>query len=143
MFVELDPDKMREGRWVHRPFFDWKRSKNKDVMGTVEYDVYQNLKKLIEVRKKLPFLQGQANQYALDLNNMSVLGIIRQIKTQTFFALFNFSEHTQWVKTDHLRQLFNGVIAVDLIQGRQFNLNDETIELSPYEFVWCVKDKNH
>lgn len=136
----LDPDKMNEGRWVHRPFFDWKRSKNKDVMGTVEYDVYQNLKKLIEVRKKLPFLQGQANQYALDLNNQSVLGIIRQIKTQTFFALFNFSEHTQLINTDHLRQLFNGIEAIDLVQGRRFNLDEETIELSPYEFVWCINN---
>lgn len=139
---KLDPDKKFEGRWVHRPFFDWKRSKNKDILGTVEYDVYQNLKNLIEIRKKLPYLQGQANQYALDLNNQSVLGIIRQIKSQTFFALFNFSEQTQWVKTDHLRQLFNGTMAVDLIQGRRFNLNDETIELSPYEYIWCVKDKN-
>ena len=139
---KLDPDKKLEGRWVHRPFFDWKRSKNKDILGTVEYDVYQNLKKLIEIRKKLPYLQGQANQYALDLNNQSVLGIIRQIKSQTFIALFNFSEQTQWVKTDHLRQLFNGTMAVDLIQGRRFNLNDETIELSPYEYIWCVKDKN-
>lgn len=139
---KLDPDKKLEGRWVHRPFFDWKRSKNKDILGTVEYDVYQNLKNLIEIRKKLPYLQGQANQYALDLNNQSVLGIIRQIKSQTFFALFNFSERTQWVKTDHLRQLFNGTMAVDLIQGRRFNLNDETIELSPYEYIWCVKDKN-
>lgn len=139
---KLDPDKKLEGRWVHRPFFDWKRSKNKDILGTVEYDVYQNLKNLIEIRKKLPYLQGQANQYALDLNNQSVLGIIRQIKSQTFFALFNFSEQTQWVKTDHLRQLFNGAMAVDLIQGRRFNLNDETIELSPYEYIWCVKDKN-
>lgn len=139
---KLDPDKKLEGRWVHRPFFDWKRSKNKDILGTVEYDVYQNLKNLIEIRKKLPYLQGQANQYALDLNNQSVLGIIRQIKSQTFLALFNFSERTQWVKTDHLRQLFNGTMAVDLIQGRRFNLNDETIELSPYEYIWCVKDKN-
>ena len=139
---KLDPDKKLEGRWVHRPFFDWKRSKNKGILGTVEYDVYQNLKKLIEIRKKLPYLQGQANQYALDLNNQSVLGIIRQIKSQTFFALFNYSEQTQRVKTDHLRQLFNGTMAVDLIQGRRFNLNDETIELSPYEYIWCVKDKN-
>ena len=139
---KLDPNKKLERRWLHRPFFDWKRSKNKDILGTVEYDVYQNLKKLIEIRKKLPYLQGQANQYALDLNNQSVLGIIRQIKSQTFFALFNFSEQTQWVKTDHLRQLFNGTMAVDLIQGRRFNLNDETIELSPYEYIWCVKDKN-
>jgi glycosidase len=139
---KLDPDKMREGRWVHRPFFDWKRSKNKDLMGTVEYDVYQNLKKLIEVRKKLPYLHGQTTQYALDLHNQNVLGIIRQIKTQTFFALFNFSEQTQFIKTDHLRQLFNGMIAIDLVQGRQFNLDEEMIELSPYEYVWCINPKN-
>jgi amylosucrase len=139
---KLDPDKMREGRWVHRPFFDWKRSKNKDLMGTVEYDVYQNLKKLIEIRKKLPYLHGQTTQYALDLNNQSVLGIIRQIKTQTFFALFNFSEQTQFIKTDHLRQLFNGMIAIDLVQGRIFNLDEEMIELSPYEYVWCINQKN-
>ena len=67
--------------------------------------------------------------------------MIRQIKSQTFFALFNFSENSQSVKTDHLRQLFNGIHAIDLIQGREFNLDDETIELSPYEFVWCVKNK--
>lgn len=138
---KYDPDKKNDGRWVHRPFFDVKRSKNKDLMGTVEYDVYQNLKKLIQIRKKLSFLQGQANQYALDLNNQSVLGLIRQIKSQTFFALFNFSENSQSVKTDHLRQLFNGIHAIDLIQGREFNLDDDTIELSPYEFVWCVKNK--
>lgn len=138
---KYDPDKKNDGRWVHRPFFDVKRSKNKDLMGTVEYDVYQNLKKLIQIRKKLSFLQGQANQYALDLNNQSVLGLIRQIKSQTFFALFNFSENSQSVKTDHLRQLYNGIHAIDLIQGREFNLDDDTIELSPYEFVWCVKNK--
>jgi len=28
---KLAPDKMREGRWVHRPFFDWQRSNNKDL----------------------------------------------------------------------------------------------------------------
>ena len=138
---KLDNDKMLEGRWVHRPYFDWKRSKNKDRMGTVEYDIYQNLKKLIQIRKSLTFLQGQTNQYALDMNNKNVLALIRQIKTQTFFALFNFSEHSQQVSTEHLRQLFNGVYVIDLVQGRQFNLNDETIELSPYEFIWCVKDK--
>jgi hypothetical protein len=111
-------------------------------MGTVEYDVYQNLKKLIEIRKKLPYLHGQTTQYALDLHNQNVLGIIRQIKTQTFFALFNFSEQTQWIKTDHLRQLFNGMIAIDLVQGRIFNLDEEMIELSPYEYVWCINQKN-
>ena len=138
---QLDPDKKAEGRWVHRPFFDWKRAKNKDVVGTDEHAVYQMLKKLIKLRKQLPQFQGQAHQYALDLHNEHVFGVIRQNRNHHLFALYNFSELTQKVPTEHLRQMFNGVYARDVVQGRIFNLNDAFIELSPYEFVWCVKHK--
>ena len=138
---QLDPDKKAEGRWIHRPFFDWKRAKNKDVVGTDEHAVYQMLKKLIKLRKQLPQFQGQAHQYALDLHNEHVFGVIRQNRNHHLFALYNFSELTQKVPTEHLRQMFNGVYARDVVQGRIFNLNDAFIELSPYEFVWCVKHK--
>jgi amylosucrase len=133
-----DPAKSAEGRWVHRPIFDWKRSLKKDICGTFEHDVYQNLKKLIELRKNLPYLHGQASQYALDLNNAHVFCLIRQVKEKTFFALFNFSEHTQFVTTYHLRQVLVGNKYKDLIQGRQFDLSEPSFELSPYEYVWCI-----
>ena len=106
-----------------------------------EHAVYQMLKKLIKLRKQLPQFQGQAHQYALDLHNEHVFGVIRQNRNHHLFALYNFSELTQRVPTEHLRQMFNGVYARDVVQGRIFNLNDAFIELSPYEFVWCVKDK--
>lgn len=132
-----DPAKAPEGRWVHRPFFDWKRAKKKDERGTFEYEVYQTLKQLIKLRKSLPFLHGQESQFALDVNNNAVLCLIRRHRNASFFALFNFSETNQVIRTEHLRQLVTGTQYEDLIQGRVFDLDDETFTLSPYEYVWC------
>jgi amylosucrase len=133
-----DPAKTHDNRWVHRPFFDWKRSKKKDDPTTFEYGVYQKLKHLIALRKKIPFLHGQATQYAIDVNNHAIYCLIRRQKNQVFFALFNFSEHPQSISTDYLRQQLSSQNYNDVTQGRVFNLYDQSIELSPYEFVWCV-----
>lgn len=133
-----DPAKAPEGRWVHRPFFDWKRSKKKDERGSFEYEVYQTLKNLIKLRKSLPYLHGQASQFALDVHNRSVLCLIRRHKNTSFFALFNFSETTQVIPTEHLRQVLTGQHYEDLIQGRSFDINWNTITLSPYEYIWGV-----
>lgn len=138
---KLDPAKAPEGRWVHRPFFDWKRSKKKDDSGSFEYDTYQTLKKLIKLRKSLPYLHGQESQFALDVENPAILCLIRRHKNQSFFALFNFSENTQVIPTHHLRQMLTGQHYVDLIQGREFDLQQDTITLSPYEYIWSKPKK--
>jgi hypothetical protein len=54
--------------------------------------------------------------------------------------LFNFSEHTQFVTTYHLRQVLVGHKYRDLIQGREFDLLEKSFELSPYEYVWCIHE---
>ncbi len=137
-----DKEKMNEGRWVHRPYFDWKRSKNKDVCGTPEFEVYQSLKKLIKLRKSLTFLHGQTKQFAVDVQNNGVFCLIRQHRQKTFLALFNFTESSQVIHTYHLRQLLVGYQYVDLIQDRELDLHDEKIELSPYEYMWCVSKQS-
>lgn len=134
-----DPDKQREGRWVHRPFFDWKRAKNKDKVGTNEYEVYQMLKRLISLRKKLPYLQGTASQFALDLHKKEVLCLVRLHNEDNFFAFFNFSEHTQLISLDHVRQMASAQHYLDLVQDRSLDFAQTTLELAPYEFLWCVK----
>lgn len=136
-----DPEKMKEGRWVHRPFFDWKRAKKKDEKGSFEYDVYQALKKMIEIRKQLPYLHGQATQFALDVRNQSVFCLVRRHNNQSFFALFNFSEQTQTVQLDVLRQILTAQNYQDLIQGRRFDMNQSSITLSPYEYIWAKPEK--
>lgn len=136
-----DPAKTKEGRWIHRPFFDWKRAKKKDEKGTFEYEVYQSLKRLIEIRKKLPFMHGQAQQFALDVHNNAVLCLVRRHKNESFFALYNFSELTQKINTDVLRQVLSSSNYHDLIQGRTFDLNWSSITLSPYEYIWAIPKK--
>jgi amylosucrase len=133
-----DPEKAQEGRWVHRPFFDWDRAKDRDESGTAEHDVFQMLKKLIAVRKELPFLHGQSKQLAIDLQNQSVFGFVREYKQEKFLALFNFSESNQQINTYHLREALSGKEYIDLVQGRSIDLSHEKIELSPYEFIWSV-----
>ena len=137
----LDPAKVPEGRWVHRPFFDWKRAQKRNDVGTFEYRVFQQLKQLIKQRKALPYLHGQSSQIAVDLVNPHVFGIVRTHNGKTFFALFNFSENTQIVSTEYLHPLLVGTRFADVFQGREFDVNDTQFDLSPYEFVWCIAKK--
>lgn len=135
-----DPAKAPEGRWVHRPFFDWKRAKKAHRSGTDEYEVYQNLKRLISLRKRLSELDGQVEQFAIDLNTPNVLCIVRKTDDSALVTFFNFSEHHQEVELNALRYRLGATRYTDLIQGRLLNLDHHTLHLSPYEFLWCKKD---
>ncbi len=134
-----DPNKQKEGRWVHRPFFDWKRAKNKEICDTNEYDVYQALKEMIKQRKKLPQLHGQTEQYAIDTQNKHVFCFIRKHQSKTLIAMFNFSEMSQNVNVYALRQFATSSKYKDVFSNRSINLYDEKIELSPYEYLWCIQ----
>ncbi len=132
-----DPDKTKDGRWVHRPIFDWKRAGRRHVPDTDEFDVYQHLKHMIKLRKQLPYLNGQVPQDALDLGNHHVLCLIRRYQDKDFFALFNFSEHTQWLITEVIHNRTQHTRYLDVSQGRLIDLDESTLELAPYEFLWC------
>lgn len=135
-----DPAKAPEGRWVHRPFFDWNRAKKAHRCGSDEHAVFQTLKQLITLRKTLPELDGQVEQVAIDLNTPNVLCVIRKTDTSALVTFFNFSEHHQEVELGILRQYLRATHYTDLLQGRTLNLEHHTLHLSPYEFLWCKKD---
>lgn len=135
-----DPAKAPEGRWVHRPFFDWNRAKKAHRCGSDEHAVFQTLKQLITLRKTLPELDGQVEQVAIDLNTPNVLCVIRKTDTSALVTFFNFSEHHQEVELGLLRQHLSSTHYTDLLQGRTLNLEHHTLHLSPYEFLWCKKD---
>ncbi len=134
-----DPNKSNEGRWVHRPYFDWKRSERKDICGTVEFEVYQALKDMIIMRKKLPFLHGQSQQYALDTNNKHVFCLIRKHKEKSMIGLYNFSEFPQRINLYPLRQFATSSLYQDVFCKVELDLHKEQFELSPYEYLWLVE----
>lgn len=137
---QTDPAKAPEGRWVHRPFFDWTRAQKAHHCGSDEHEVYQTLKQLIALRKQLPELDGQVEQFAIDLNTPNVLCVIRRTESSALVTFFNFSEHHQDVELSALRHRLVATRYTDLIQGRVLDLEHHTLHLSPYEFLWCKKD---
>lgn len=137
----LDPDKMAEGRWIHRPYFDWKRMKKINQGETFEAQTYHTLQKLIAIRSKQTLLNGQVSQVALDVKNHSVFCILRQARDQSLIGLFNFSEYPQEVSSLLLRQTVIGETYVDLVQGKTISLRNSQIHLHPYEYLWLVHKK--
>jgi len=40
-----DPDKVDDNRWVHRPNINWKKAEQRHVTGTIEYEIFNGIKK--------------------------------------------------------------------------------------------------
>ncbi|MGB7595327.1 MAG: alpha-amylase family protein [Erysipelotrichaceae bacterium] len=137
----LDPDKMAEGRWIHRPYFDWKRLKNISKGETFEAQTYHTLKKLIAIRSKQTLLNGQVSQVALDVGNRSVFCILRQARDQSLIGLFNFSEYPQEISTLLIRQTVIGETYTDLVQGKTISLRNPQIHLHAFEYLWLIQKK--
>ncbi|PKK98747.1 MAG: alpha-amylase [Tenericutes bacterium HGW-Tenericutes-2] len=128
--------KKNEGRWLHRPFFDWDRAKRRHIAGTHEYHVYQTLKKLIEIRKVNQFFDGRSIQYSLQSNDNSVLCLARVYQNETYFGLFNFSENQKVFNLNQIKGSISSRIYEDIINEKQYDFNSQDISLSPYEYIW-------
>jgi len=128
-----DPAKAEDGRWVHRPRFDWDRAAHRSDIPTPEGRVYQGLKHLISLRKAMPTF-GSGKTVFFDSGNPHVLAYICGSEV---LALANFSERAQTIPGDFVQaQLGTTQGWHDLIASTQNAAGDVTLE--PYQFVWLV-----
>ena len=132
-----DSYKNKDGRWLHRAIFYWKKEKNKNVPGTSEFEVYQMLKRLISIRKKFGFFDGRSSQEAIEIGNTSVFCLIRKYRKKVYLGLFNFSEHPQFIGSEIIKKKLSSYVYQDLIQNKSISFIASEIELSPYEFIWA------
>ena len=131
-----DHSKKNEGRWLHRPFFDWNRAERRHVIGTPEYHVFQNLVNLIKIRKDNEFFDGRSIQFSVPTNENSVLCLVRTYQNEIYFGLFNFSEHHKALDLEHIRHISTSALYEDIIKGKSYDFRAPTLPLSPYEFIW-------
>lgn len=129
-YLNID-DKKEDGRWLHRPRFDWKRAENRYDLTTDEGVIFSYIQKIITIRKNEPSLSGHIQAKLMDCHNHHVYGFIKG----ELLCLFNFSENNQYVKTSNF-QSFDKTSCVDLISDRQVNLSSDEIQLHPYEVLW-------
>jgi len=92
-----DPAHERDSRWVHRPRADWEKYAKRNDPNSIEGRVYQGLKMLIELRKRLPAFAGGELEI-IQTENEHVLGFTRTHAGKCAMIFANFSENPQTVQ---------------------------------------------
>ena len=133
-----DPAKVRDSRWVHRPYADWEKYSRRHDETTMECRLYSRLRKLIQLRKDISALGG-AQTEIVTLRSKHLFSYVRQLQSERVLAICNFSEQPQIIDGNEIRLHGLGYYFVDLISGQPYStIND--LMLEPYQFVWLRID---
>ena len=131
-----NPDKMLEGRWVHRPIFDWTRSEKRHTINTFEHSIFEGLKKMIGIRKSNNLFDGNVPVEIILNNDISIFSFKKQLNKKQMLFIHNFSEHIKYTSSDPYKEANTPRFMKDILTGRIIDFNHENIRLAPYEFLW-------
>lgn len=133
-----DASKSYDNRWMHRPLIDWNKNEKRNIVGSVEQQIFSKTKKLLQLRKQLSVLSDYSNIIWLTPHNIHVAGFIRYNAHQRIFALFNYSNKAAYLtwyafkeNGDAPKQLINHVNRQVYTVGADY----EYLILAPYEFA--------
>ena len=129
-----DPAKVDDSRWVHRPEADPKRYAQREDIETIPGQIYQGLKKLIQLRKNTPAISGEFPEF-IRTGNPHVFGYIRRDEDEHILFLSNFSDDSQKIDGNTLRIYGLGYEFTDLVSGKTFGVETDLL-LQPCQFVW-------
>lgn len=135
-----DPDKRNDNRWMNRPLHPW------DIVATLgdsnsdAATIFNQLKSLIDKRKKEPCFADNNRIDLLDPENIHLLAYRREdaASDQFVMVLANFSPEKQVLNTSWLRSAgFDRSKKVqDLIQGKAISIRKQQLSIKPYEVFW-------
>lgn len=123
-----DPDKAADSRYLHRGRLCWDLTDNISDPASVQGKLFVGLKDLEKIRSAESVFDADADIYAKDYDDASILWIVRKAGSQTLHAIFNFSseEKTIWMPE-------RGVYK-NLISGKKQIL--EMTTLHGWDFIW-------
>lgn len=107
-----DKDRAADSRYIHRGKFRWDLEKNKDKKGTVQNCIFENMKKMEELRFNYPAFSGEADVWTEETYDPSILCICRKSGNEMVTALFNFRDEDKiaWINMGdyEFEDLFTG-----------------------------------
>lgn len=136
-----DPDKVDDNRWVHRPNIDWEKAEKRHSSGTVEYDIFNGIKKMITIRKEINVFSDFNNRELIDVGNPNLFVFSRfnpQKSNDRVLVVANFNDQpqkldledvTSWGSYDQ-GQLF------DLHTRKQPEIYNNTLVIPSFSFYW-------
>jgi amylosucrase len=129
-----NPARAEDSRWVHGVVFDWDRAARGSDMAEPSGYIYNELLRLIALRKECLALSGGALE-VFDTGSKHLVGFSRSSGGSRITVVANFSEWPQGLSANRLRLHGLGYQFCDLNSGQRLGA-DETITLAPYQFLW-------
>lgn len=129
-----DPAKSGDSRWIHRPKMQWEYLETLDAPKSVSKRIYNDLLRLVELRKKSPAFNGSRTEF-IDVNNTHLLAFVRSAHGQRVLVIVNFSDEPQEMDANHLRLSGQSTRLTDLLRGELYTTR-APLKLEPYQFVW-------
>jgi len=136
-----DPGKSYDHRWIHRPKINWQRAEARKKQGTVEYAIFNAIKKMIAIRKETSAFADFNNRELLDVNNEHLLCFVRfnpLRPSERVLVVANFDANPQYLDLEVISGKGINLHArfIDLYSGKNPAQYDRRIVLPPYQFYW-------
>jgi amylosucrase len=105
-----DTGKSYDNRWMHRPVIDWEKVNRKKVEGTVEEQIFEGTKRLLQIRKENELFSDLSNISWMSPHNIHVAGFVRRMGNDRMYCLFNFSDKAAYLTWYAFREQGEGAV---------------------------------
>jgi len=138
-----DEHKAHDSRWAHRPNFDWDKAELRHQSGTIEYQIFNAIKKMIAVRKEIPAFADFNNRELIHIENPHLFVFSRFNLTRTaggVLVVVNFDANPQHLDMNHphIKSVLSYGHITDLLSGDTPSLFKDQLVIPPYHFYWLT-----
>ena len=135
-----DPHKKGDTRWVHRPSIDWEKAEKRNTPGTIEFEIFIALKRMIAVRKEIEVFADFNNRELFEIENPHLFVFGRYHLTQPneqVLVVGNFSNKPQHLNLEDLGSWQSQYKSlVDLFRGENPDIFKNSLVVPGYSFYW-------
>lgn len=136
-----NPAHSNDSRWVNRPKIDWDRAERRHAPGTIEYRVFNALRKMIAIRKEIPAFADFNNRQLLDIASPHLFAFTRftlRDGSSSILVVSNFAEESQTLMREELALIGGHHVEHyrDLITGDVLTLEQDRLPVPALGFYW-------
>ena len=139
-----DPSKSGDNRWLHRPKINWERAELRKKQGTVEYILFNAIKKMIAIRKEISAFADFNNREILSLDNEHLLCFLRfdhLRPSERVMVIANFDSNPHYLDLDIISS--KGINPygnfTDIYTGGKPAQFEQQIVLQGFKFYWLTE----
>ena len=138
-----DEQKSPDSRWIHRPKYNWEQAEQRHNRGSTEQRIFDNLKKMIALRKETKAFADFNNRELLELTNEACFAFVRydyHNPGDKVVVIANFSPEPQHLTLDELDYAarIDTHNLVDLWTGKSPITISNHLVLSGFQFYWLT-----